>query len=304
MQIHIKKKHGDRYAELASKIQGWSAPDGEQPSFSPNHRRLHMYETPHHLNTSADEIKRPEIFLDKFMEDSRRFNEVSRLINESTRNLSADSIFNEIAKSLLIQTASNLFQGKRSTPSKKETLPTGYQISVCDTCLSGCKLRPVFYPIEFEGATKLDHQCDPKNLYVGQNEEEIPEKRRQVKVLLGDFLSKIVSSRIGQRDAYLKAIELSKHAFSEERRRNFKIPANRSLIEERDCIRINPSHDMESMDHWFCRTIRECGKNNNVRITQNELKEFLSIARSTFGVFRVDTSGPAKKSYLLIYLVL
>jgi hypothetical protein len=263
-----------------------------------------MYETPHRLNTSADEIKRHEIFPDKFMENIRRLNEVSRLINESTRNLSADSIFNEIAKSLLIQTASNLFQGNRSTPSKKETLPTGSQISFCDTCLSGCNLRPVFYPIESVGATKLDHQCDPKNLYVGQNEEEILEMKCQVKDMLGDSLSKLVSSRIGQRDAYLKAMELSQHTFSEETRRNLKLPANRFLIEERDCIKINPFHDMESMDHWFCRTIRECGKNNNVRITQNELKEFLSIARSTFGVFRVDTSGPTKKHYLLIYLVL
>ena len=165
-------------------------------------------------------------------------------------------------------------------------------------------MRPVFNPIEFEGVTKLDHRYDPKNLYVDQNGEEILEMKRKVKDLFGEWLSRIVSSRIGQRDAYLKVVKLSQHTFSEETRRNSKLPASRSPIEERDCIKINASYDMESMDHWLCRTIRECDKNNNIKITQDEETEFLSIARSTFGVFRVNTSDPAKKLYLLIYLVL
>ena len=101
-------------------------------------------------------------------------------------------------------------------------------------------MKPVFYPVEFEAQIKTDHKCDPKNL-LGQNEEQIMEK--------------VVSSRIGGKDAYLRAVKLSKHAFSEEKRRNFKIPRNSSLIEERDCIRVNFSHDMESKEHWFCRTI-------------------------------------------------
>ena len=53
------------------------------------------------------------------MEDIRRFNEASRLIHESTRNLAADSSTNEIAKLLMFQIVSNLFQGKRSAPTKK-----------------------------------------------------------------------------------------------------------------------------------------------------------------------------------------
>jgi hypothetical protein len=75
----------------------------------------------------------------------------------------------------------------------------------------------VFYPIELEGATKTDHKCDPKNLF-GQNEEQIKENRRQLKVFYEDRLSIIVSSRIGQRDAYLKAIKVSKDGFSGEYR--------------------------------------------------------------------------------------
>ena len=175
MQIHIKRKHSDRYAELDPKIQRWSTPNGEQTPFSPHYRGLHVHETPHHLNTSANEIKQTEIIPDKLMENIRRFNEASRLIHESTRNLAADSSINEIAKLSMFHMTSNLFQDRRSVPTKKETLPTGYRISFCDTCLSGCSLKPVFYPIEFEGAIKTDHKCDPKNLFAGQNEEQIME---------------------------------------------------------------------------------------------------------------------------------
>jgi hypothetical protein len=202
--------------------------------------------------------------------------------------------------------ASNSFQGKRGMPSKKETLPTGYRISFCDTCLLGSKLIPVFYPIEVEGITKPDHKCNPKDLFVAKNEEKTEEKKHQLKVLLRDMLLNVVRSRTGQREAYLNAVILSQHACSEEVRRKLKLPANRHLIEEKDCIKINSSCDEESRDHWFCRAIRECAKVNinSIKITQNELTEFLSIARSTFGVFRVDSCDSMRAQHLLIYLVL
>lgn len=307
MRIHIKRKHSERHSELAADIRRRSIPHGEQQHpFFPNHRETletsnhHIYEPPYHLNASSDEAKNTKTILDKSLENLRTIIEARRLIDELTRNPVSDSISNYIAKVLIGQMASNSFQGKRSLPTKKETLPTGYRISYCDTCLSGCNLMQVFYPIEFEGITKLDHKCDPKNPFVGQNEEKILKLKRQVKILLRDKLSKIVSSRIGQRDAYLKAVKLSQYAFSEEKRTQLKVPANRYLIEERDCVKINPSCNKEAMDHWFCRVIRECDKNENVKITQNELAEFLRLARSTFGVFQVGT----KKYYWLIYLVL
>jgi hypothetical protein len=239
LQTHIRRKHNDRYNELTSKIQHWSVPNDNQPSFSPIHKGLHMNDTFTHSNPIEDVTKQTGAILDSFMEKIRTINELSHLINEFTRNSADDSGINEIAKSLKIQMVSNLFQKRRGVSAKKEKFPTGYRILVCNTCLSECSLKPVFNPIEFEAAIKTDHKCDPKNLFVCQNEEQIMEKRRQVKVLLEDCLSKIVSSRIGGRDAYLKAVKRTKHAFSEEKRRNFKIPANSSLIEERDCIKIN-----------------------------------------------------------------
>jgi hypothetical protein len=302
MQIHIKRKHNDRFIELTSKIQHRSAPNDKQPSLPPNHKGLHINDTFTHPNPIEDVTKQTETILDTFTEKIRRINELNHSINEFNRNFAVDSGNNQIANSLLIQTF-NLFSHKQSVPAKKETLPTGYRISYCDTCLPGCSLKPVFYPIEFEAQIKTDHKCDFKNL-LGQNEEQIMENRSQVKVLLEDNLSKVVSSSIGGKDAYLRAVKLSKHAFSEEKRRNFKIPRNSSLIEERDCIRVNFSHDMESKEHWFCRTISAYDKNSSVKIMQNELTEFLKIAKSTFGLFEFSRGDPAMKYYFLIYLVL
>jgi len=210
----------------------------------------------------------------------------------------------------MTQIFSDSFQGTRTMPAKKEILPSGYRISFCDTCLSGCELRAALYPIELEAITKLVHECDSDKLFIGQNqnEEEILEKKRQVQAFLGDNLSQIVSFRIGQRDAYLKVMKLSQNAFSEsseETRRIWaKLPTNRSRIEERDCIKFDPSRDTANADHWFYRTISEYVKDSNVKVTQTELTEFLRIANATFGVFQVNTDDPAKKCYFLIYLVL
>ena len=60
------------------------------------------------------------------------------------------------------------------------------------------------------------HNCNDENLFAGQTEDEILRIKSHAKDLLGDRLSKAVTSRIGQRDACLKAIRLSRQAFSEE----------------------------------------------------------------------------------------
>lgn len=284
-----------RYSELAPKIGRCSVPNSEQqPSF-------HGNETLYRPSTSADETKNTEAIMDNYLEKIRRFNEASRLMKEFTQYSTGESNLNEITKLLLFQTFSSFFQGGRNSrrmPTKQAILPIGYQILLCDTCRSGCKLRPVLYPIEIEALSKLAHECNPNNLFTGE------EEKRQIKVLLGDYLSKAVSYSIGHRDTYLKARKLSQHIFSNETREKWKLVFRRPLIEERDCVEINPLCDLENNDHWFCRIIRECDNDNNIKITQSELAEFLRIARSTFGVFQFGTRDPAKKQYLLIYLIL
>lgn len=312
MYTHIRRKHGGSQPESAPKVGRSRAAsgDGVQPPSSMNHGEAtepsnYMHEVPYRLNTTASEVKKTETILDHFLENIHRINEASRLLNESRQNSSADSSFNEIGKLLMVRMACNSFQGKHSMPIKKEIPPSGYQISTfCDTCLSGCNVRPVFYPIEFEGITKLNHKCVPKNSFVGKTEDEILGMKRQHQIWSVDFLSKVVSSRIGHRDAYLKLLKLSQNAFSKEIQSKWKLPANQSIIEEKDCIEINPSCDGEHMNHWFCRAIKEYDKNSNIKINRKELAEFLRIAKSTFGVFRFGMSDPVKKNYLLMYLVI
>ena len=200
MQIHIKRRHKDGR---------WSVPTGKQPLLRIREKSRqtcqYMYGPPYRLNTSVDEGKNTETILDKNFETFRRSIEFRRLFNESGRNLAADSGVSETARSLMIQIYSNLIQGKRSIPARKGIPPTGYQISFCDKCLSG-SFWPVFYPIEVEGVIKLVHNCNDENLFAGQTEDEILRIKSHAKDLLGDRLSKAVTSRIGQRDACLKAI--------------------------------------------------------------------------------------------------
>jgi hypothetical protein len=75
-------------------------------------------------------------------------------------------------------------------------------------------------------------------------------------------------------------------------------------IEENDCTKIDICHIEQYGDHWSCRAIKERSKNDNIKITQEELKEFLRITKSTFGVFQIDRNDPLEKRYLLLYLVL
>lgn len=305
MQIHIRRKHLGRRSEMPGNDGRSSIPTSYQPTFPQNQSKgagiysQYLYEAPCQLNTSAG--KAAETSLNKTLETTRTFNESLRLLKEFNRNAAADPS-SEVAKFLMVQ-AFNLFRGKHShsNPAKKEILPAGYRISLCNTCLSGWESRPVSYPIELEGITKLNHKCDTNDIFVGLNEEEILRIKCQAKDLLGNYMLNLVRSRIGQRSACLKALKLSQQAFSEEVRKKFKLPANRSLIEEKDSIKINLLCDIEGVDrYWFCRVIKEAGKNNSVNISQNELTEFLRIARSTFGVFQDVVTN----DYFLIYLVL
>jgi hypothetical protein len=310
MHIHIMRRHSGKSAESASKSGSWSIPNSQQPSFFPNYVESHAYEKmTHHPNSLTDEIKKTEIFQDTILGGLRRISEMKRLMNELARNSGPPSILNETTKLSMIQMVSDSFQGTRTMPTKGEILPSGYQLLFCNACLSGCKLRQVLYPIEFEAVTKLVHVCDSKNFLIDQNQkqnkEETLEKKRQIKVSLENGLLQIVSRRIGQRDAYLKARKLSQNAFSEETRSEWKkLLPNISLIDERDCIKFDPPRDMANIDHWFHRTIREYDNDSNVKVTHNELSEFLRIAKATFGIFQIDTNDPDKKYYFLIYLVL
>jgi hypothetical protein len=209
---------------------------------------------------------------------------------------------------LAVSLTSNAFRNKNTAVARKVQHSTGYRISVCDKCLSGEGLKGEFNLIEFEGLLKFSHVCDPKSLTADQTSQDFTKKKGQVQDLLASILTKVVDFRIGQRDAYLKIVEVPAQIFTDEERRTeimLKLPPNRSLIDEEDCIEFNHL-EVEHKDHWSYhwsyRAINNYKGNDKIKIARNELIEFLNFAKSTFGVFRFNTADSGRKVYFLLYL--
>jgi hypothetical protein len=313
MDIHIKRRHGverpaSTYTNNSRSIL--NHPESVRyyrESFRP---RDYIHDPYHHPNNlDADSPPRKEESAqDRLMATISKNNEYMRLLIASRELATRVSDFNLPQSLFTALMASNSFQSKHNMPTTKVILPTSYHISFCESCFSGCKLRPVFDPIEFEGLTKLTHECNPKDSFLDRSTEEISRIKSQVQVQLIDILTKVVDSRIGQEDAYLKLVKvLPPRLFPKEWRRTLKLPTNRSLIVEEDCIKIDPFRKEMHKDHWFSRALKDfgsSGSSDKLKITKNELKDFLSTARSTFGVFRTNASDPGTKYYFLIYVAI
>ena len=197
----------------------------QSPSFF-NHGKFtesssYMYDVPYRQNTPIDDVEKIEKIQNQLMENIRRLSEVSRLLPEFTQHGSANSSLNEIIKLLMIQIVSNCNRKKENIPIKNDKLPVGYRISLCEKCLSGCHLRPIFYPIEFWALLKPTHECDSKTLVL-QNDMNVSNMTNQVEEKLLNYLEKVVFSRIGQKDVYLKIVDVPTQFFIEERRSRWK----------------------------------------------------------------------------------
>jgi hypothetical protein len=308
MRIHIKRKHGGRQSASASIDGSRSALNSVQSLSFLNHGKFtessaYMYDVPYRQNKPIDDVEKIEKIQNQLMENIRRLSEVRRLLPEFTQHGTANSSLNEIVKLLMIQMVPNWNRKKENMPIKNDRLPVGFRISLCEKCLSGCHLRPVFYPIEFWALLKPIHECDSKALVL-QNDKNVSNLTNQVEEKLVNYLEKIVFSKIGQKDVYLKIVDVRTQFFIEEIRSRWKLPPNTVPIEENDCTKIDICLIEEYGDHWSCRAIKERGKNDYIKITQEELKEFLRVTKSTFGVFQIDRNDPLKNGYLLLYLVL
>ena len=305
--IHIKRKHGAENPASAPIIESRSTFRGPKParyyreSIRPAGYAYNHYHSPNSLRADPPPRKE-ETARDRLMATISEINESMRLMNES-RELSMRQSGSQIPLSLFMGLmAFNSLQGMQNVRKKKVILPTGYRLAFCDRCFSGCEFRPVYSPIEFEVMTNLTHECNPKISFIDQRTEEISRIKSQIQVKLMNHLTREVDLRIGQGEAYLKLRNIPSRLFSEECRRTLKLPAGRSLIEEKDCIEIVPSLEEKHKTQWFSRAIRDIGNSDKLKITRNELNDFLRLARSTFGAFRIKASDPGAKYYFLIYI--
>ncbi|MGC1135178.1 MAG: hypothetical protein WA941_20285 [Nitrososphaeraceae archaeon] len=305
MNVHIKRRH--RYSEnLIPVAMGSSLTRGGFSTlpYDYGHKANLHHTTP--LNTDLSQ-KKAEETEDRITEKFQQITELLRLMTVFQGLSTKDSITTMIQSQIIALVVSNALQRKQptyrkyTTPVNNTKLPEAYRISVCDKCLKWYKLGGVSYPIEFEGLTKPIHGCDHGGL-VGESDHVHPQnKKSPEQIQLEGMLTEVVFLRIGQGDAYLKVKLIRAQFFTEEIRREIELPPDRSLIEEKDCIEVG-SLSKEDKAHWSWRAIKQCSDSDKIKLTREDLKDFLSIARSTFAVFRADVSGSLKKQYFLMYL--
>ena len=120
-----------------------------------------------------------------------------------------------------------------------------------------------------------------------QNITDIPNKKSHIQHDLVNYLSKVVNIRTGQRDTYLKVVDLPAQIFTTEERKKVKLPANRSLIEEEDCINLNYREDRNQL---LYQAINDDGSMKMIKVDKSESIKFLNIAKATFGAFRAENS--------------
>ena len=224
LNIHIKRKHGAESPVSTYITDSRSVFQGPEParyyreSIRPGGYTYNHYRSPNSLGADPPPRKE-ETAQDRLMATIREINEYTRLMNESRELSMRLSCSLELQSLFMELMAFNFLQSMHNVRKKKVRDPTGYHVAFCDSCYSG-EFRPVSYPIEFEGATKLIHKCNPKDSFLDQSAEEISRIKSQIQVVLMDHLTKVVDLRIEQGEAYLKLIMvLPSRFFSEECRR-------------------------------------------------------------------------------------
>lgn len=309
MKVHIKRRHGgssNHMSTTAARIpsKGFIHPSMDSPLTYPRssllsqdygHNTYSHESIPFKANVSRSKT---EEIQDQIMSN---FNKYMRLLEEFNKRSTINSVSN-IPQSIIMGLTSNLFQNKHSTPVKNVKLPTGYRMSTCDKCNNGYKLEGVFYPLEFEGMTKPFHDCD-RNGLDESGHGYTPGTKSPKRLKLEEILAQIVFSRMDQREAYLKVVHVPIELFTEEERKKFNLTPDRSFIEEKDCIEIELLSRNER-SHWSWRAIIQHSNSDKIKLTREELKDFLSIAGSTFAVFGVSMSDPIRKQYFLMYLLI
>jgi hypothetical protein len=187
-------------------------------------------------------------------------------------------------------------------------LPAGYKVQLCNKCLPGNRLEPIFASqIEMEALTKVNHICEAASPASSIQQEHIKNSSTNIineaQVSLVSYLLQVVNMRIGLQggggarvDVHLKAQELNSSKLLLPHMGNKKLPENRSWIEEEDYFdldNISHSNNVEKEKNWAYRVIKEEGSIKTIKINKNELTDFVNNAKATFGAFRshLDDGG-------------
>ena len=150
------------------------------------------------------------------------------------------------------------------------------------------------------------HQCDPHRV----QEQDLESRKSQSLKGLSDLLISLVSpivllGQLGQCTVHLNIEELdtvpSSTVLSRPGQQNglrlrhgkeigekeLKTHWSSSWVNEQECINIGNLNAIKE-NHWTLRVIKEGGYKKSIVIDSNELIDFVTIAKATFGTFKVQ----------------
>jgi hypothetical protein len=340
MQTHIKRKHdaigqpikagsstfnnNTNSSQFVSEMMDYAKRDNyhstssyqsnlghypNKPSFFP---RLHQKEENFQNTDPNDNMLQ---WIRKYNEFLREYVESNNLLRRLFSNHSQLSpMMGNIPMSpLLLSSSSNPnFQTNKNTMINNE-LPAGYKVRLCNKCLPGNRLEPIFASLEMEALTKVNHICEAASPASSIQQEHIKNSSTNIinkaQENLVSYLLRVVNMRIGLQegggarvDVYLKAQELNSPKLLLQHMGNKKLPENRSWIEEEEYIdldNISHSNNVEKEKNWAYRVIKEEGSIKTIKINKNELTDFVNNAKATFGAFRVHLDDGGKRCLLI-----
>jgi hypothetical protein len=170
--------------------------------------------------------------------------------------------------------------------------PIGFRGYICDLCQSG-PIEAVWKFVEDGSLKKANHMCDAEAVLRAKHLAE--DQKKALHHASFRCLADIVNYWIGDAEVYLKAEELfptESYDFVTDAER----PSPGGYISLGD-LREN---------HWADRVVKENKKTSMatgaVSINNDELMDFLSITRATFGIFRVKMPKGGTRDFFM-YIV-
>jgi len=224
-------------------------------------------------NRTVADSSRGNISYKNDLETNSRSEHIALTVTNPLRNPAAEAVRNFMAVEKTYAQLSPLINANTFLTDIGIAKPIGFS-GICDLCLSG-QIEAIWNFVEGGSLTKVIHACDAE--VVMRIEQLAEDKRKALQCASFRCLADVVNYWIGHGDVYLKAEEL--------------LPTE-SYDFVTDAERPPPYGDSIGLDLIEAdRAVKENKKKSMatgvVTINKDELLDFLSKARATFGIFRV-----------------
>jgi hypothetical protein len=126
------------------------------------------------------------------------------------------------------------------------------------------------------------------------------------------YFKQVVNLRIGHQQertgVRLKAHEFHGHKLLLQHIGNKELSNNKSWIGEGDYIDLRKlsrpvNTSTEKQNHWSYRLIKEEGFTKIIKISEDELSEFIGVCKATFGAFQIQIDDETRR-YFVVSIIL